>query len=304
MKHQLRAAIAALVLAACGSAPGIASVAEFEMELDANGHIRVPVMVGNEGTFDFILDTAASRTVVMSTLVEELAWVPLQDDRAVVSGTTGQVDVRLYEPVPLSLGQGISFTPEYLPGLNPLSIEGDPFYGILGSNLFEAYVVEFDAPGERLRFAGSATELTGHRARQFATADLTEIVEGIWSIEVMVGEVPVLALLDAGARQSMMNRAAAEALGITLPPTPAPGQGDRIAGASGHTMQGVMLQIGYIAVGEREWREALVSVADLHVFDVIGRADQPTMILASDLLFDGRLVVNYADAEVLVEIPN
>ena len=114
----------------------------------------------------------------------------------------------------------------------------------------------------------------------------------------------VTALLDTGARQTMMNRAAAEALGINLPPAPAPGQEDLIEGASGHSMQGIMLMVGRIAVGEREWRNTRGSVADLHVFDVLERSDQPTMILASDLLLEGRLVVSYADAEVLIELPN
>lgn len=103
-----------------------------------------------------------------------------------------------------------------------------------------------------------------------------------------------------GARASIMNRATAEALGVQLPELPA---AEDIRGATGHSMPAIALQVGHIEVGSREWRDVQVAVADLHVFDVLERAGQPTMILGSDLLFEGRLVVDYENASVLIELP-
>lgn len=299
MKLRSIVAAAGLVLAACGGPSVAASVTEIPMERDANGHLRVPVAVADAGTFDFILHTAASRTAVMRPLVDELGWQPLEGQSANLNGSSGHTTIEMFEPVTLRIGGDVEFVPDLLPGLNALDIPGEPFYGILGSNFFETYAVEIDAPGERLRFSDDgAAPLLGDQAARFATADVSPLVEGIWMLEVMIGDVPVTALLDTGARGSMLNRAAAEALGITLPDTAAP---ETISGASGHQMGGIGLQLDSISVGDRVWRNKQVLVSDLHVFDVLDIQDVPAMVLASDLLLDGRLVVDYAAGRLFVE---
>lgn len=300
MKLKFLLAAAGLALAACGGQPTIAAVTEIPMELDANGHMRVPVAVGDEGTYDFILDTAASRTSVMDNLVQELGWQPLEGEAAVVNGSSGQASIRLYEPVPLGIGEDVAFTPDLLPALNPLSIPGDPFYGILGSNFFEAYAVEFDTASARLGFTsdGAAALLAGD-TEKFAEVPIRPVLQGLWAMDVDIEGVTVTALIDTGARNSMMNRAAAGALGIDLPETAV---AQPISGASGHQMSGIALQLDVIAVGAREWHGQQVLVSDLHVFDVLGLQDQPAMIFASDMLFDGRLIIDYANNRAFVEV--
>jgi len=307
MKKKLGMAVSALVLAACmgpfSAASSLASITEMELELDANGHLRVPVGVGDAGTFDFILDTAASRTGVMQPLVQELNWQPREGERVIANGIAGATEIDMYAAQDLAIGNELVYRSQELPGMGDLTIPGDPFYGILGSDFFENYVVEIDAPGELIRFSETeASSLIGSAANDFSSAEISEIPEmGIWQLQVMIGEMPVTALLDTGARGSLMNRAAAEALGVDLPPPPAPGEGEDISGAAGHHQQGIGLQIGEISVGTRTWENVQLLVSDVHVFDVIGLGDVPAMILGSDLLFDGRLVVDYADGRVYIE---
>jgi len=281
--------------------PSFGHIVEIDLNLDANGHLRVPVDVGEAGTFDFILDTAASRTGVMQPLVRELDWQPLEGEGATVNGIAGATQIEMYAPQNLTIGGELPFRSQDLPALGELAIHGDPFYGILGSDFFENFAVEIDATGERLRFTGHGSEgLTD--GGNFSNAALTEHeVGGIWMLEVMVGDVPVAALLDTGARGSVMNRAAAEALGVQLPPAPPIGEGEDITGAAGHHQAGIGLQIGEISIGDRTWENVQVVVSDVHVFDVLEMQDRPAMILASDLLFDGRLVVDYADGRVYIE---
>jgi len=292
-------AVLGLNIAACASVS--ASVTEMPLELDANGHIRVPVTVAGEGPYDFILDTAASSTAVMRPLVEELGWQPLEGEGATVNGTAGAAQIDLFQPVQLGVGSAVNFTPEILPSLNALEITGAPFYGILGSDFFEMFAVEIDAPGQSLRLTeGSSAALIGDGG--FASTEMYEIVDGIWALDVMVGDQQITALLDTGARGSVMNRAAAEALGIDLPPS-AESNGEEITGAAGHAVRGIGLQVDRISAGDRVWENEQVLVSDLHVFDVLGIADQPAMIFASDLLFQGRLVIDYGRGRIFLGQP-
>ena len=203
--------------------PSFGHIVEMDLNLDANGHLRVPVAVGEAGTFDFILDTAASRTGVMQPLVQELNWQPLEGEGATVNGMAGAAKIDMYAPQNLAIGGELPFQSQDLPGLGQLNILGEPFYGILGSDFFEKFTVEIDAPGERLRFSGHGAEGLTEGANFSAAALSEHPLGGIWMLEVMVGDVPVTALLDTGARGSVMNRAAAEALGVQLPPAPSAG---------------------------------------------------------------------------------
>jgi len=300
VKISIALAAAGLMFAACGGHASIASVTEIPMERDINGHMRVPVDVGDAGTYDFILDTAASRTAVMDNLVQELGWRPLEGEDGVLNGSSGQASIDLYAPVALGIGDGVVFTPDLLPALNPLDIPGDPFFGILGSNFFGAYAVEFDPAAQVLRFTGDgAAAFLGGGDSRFAEVSIQPAAAGLWSTTLVVNGVDVAAVIDTGARHSMMNRAAASALGIELPEGAAL---EPISGASGHQTSGIALQVDAIAAGERVWNGQQVLVSDLHVFDVLGLHDRPAMIFASDMLLDGRLIVDYANDRAFIEI--
>ena len=282
------------------SQAAVAQALTLPLELDANGHLRVPVTFENGESYDFILDTAASRTGITQSLVAALGLKPIMDgEKAVVHGTTGQRKIDMYAPMTVKVGGVIAYETPSLPALGHLNIQGKPFYGILGSDFFEQYVVEIDAIGGRLVLStGSGKDLAGDG--DFAAVSIRRHPGGVWMLDTMIGGVKITAFLDTGARHSVLNPATAEALGIDLPQTFENGS-QKIHGASGHDAQGIALKLEAVKAGDRTWKNPRVTVADIHIFKALRLSDEPAMILGSDLLYDGRLIVDYGARTVYLE---
>ena len=281
------------------SQTAMAQTLTLPLELDANGHLRVPITFENGESYDFILDTGASRTGIMQPLVAALGLKPIDGESVVVHGTTGQRQINMYAPMTVKVGGVITYETPLLPALGPLNIPGKPFYGILGSDFFEQYVVEIDAIGGRLVLSsGSAIDLAGDG--DFAAVSIRSHPRGIWMLETMIGGVKITALLDTGARVSILNPATAEALGIDLRQA-FENASEKINGASGHGARGIALKLEALRAGDRTWRNPQVTVADIHIFEALGLSAEPAMILGSDLLFDGRLIVDYGARTVYIE---
>ena len=271
------------------------------LELDSNGHLRVPVLMEDGATYDFILDTAASRTGLMQPLVEALGLKPDVDSAGVLNGTTGAAQITLYAPTTMMIGGVLEYRSPPLPGLGSLNIPGEPFYGILGTDFFEHYVVEIDAIGKQLVLS-TANHLSSKEMEAFSIVPIRPMDEGLWMLDARIGGVVLPAILDTGARNTMLNPAGAEALGVQLPASFEQGQ-EKISGATGHSARGIGLQVGSLSVGDRQWSSATVLVSDLHVFSMLGLSRAPALILASDLLFQGRLLIDYEAGELYLEKP-
>lgn len=269
------------------------------LEIDANGHLRVPVTMENGESYDFILDTAASRTSLMQALVDELGLQPDAENSGTLYGTTGSSQIAMYPPMRIKVGGELEYQTPPLPALGDLHIPNEPFYGILGSDFFEEFVVEIDAVGGRL-VLGSENPLSSTEQDSFGVAEIRPHAEGIWVLDTQVGDVEVTAILDTGARNSILNVAAATAMGVQLPESFADGS-EEINGATGHSARGIALQLGSLQAGDREWLNPHVAVADIPIFDTLGLGSEPAMMLASDLLLRGRLVVDYKHRLVYFE---
>lgn len=272
------------------------------LEIDANGHLRVPVTMENGQSYDFILDTAASRTSLMKALVDELGLQPDADNSGVLHGTTGSRDISLYPPMKIKVGDAVEYQTQLLPALGDLHIPDEPFYGILGSDFFEEFVIEIDAVGGRLVLGGENPIDAGDQDK-FTVAEIRPHIEGIWVLNTYVGDVEVTAILDTGARTSILNVPAAEALGVELPDSFVNGS-EEINGATGYSARGIALQLGSLRAGAREWLSPHVGVADIPIFETLGLNEGPAMLLASDLLLQGRLVVDYKHRLVYLERAN
>jgi hypothetical protein len=87
-------ALAALALAAATST---AFAGEAGLVRDASGHFRTPVMIGDRGPYDFVVDTGAATTVVMQRLVDDLHAAPILGGGGLrVQGASGSAAVSNY----------------------------------------------------------------------------------------------------------------------------------------------------------------------------------------------------------------
>lgn len=137
------------LLAAISASLLLAPAGHLPIQLNGNT-MFVEVRVNGSGPYDFILDTGALASVISPHVVAELKLATL--DGGVAQGAGGRVESARVPNVTLELGgirmQGLQ------PGSFPMtSIEnsvGRRIDGIVGAELFHAYVVEIDYLGSEI----------------------------------------------------------------------------------------------------------------------------------------------------------
>jgi hypothetical protein len=273
--------------------------AEIALTRNSYGLYTIDVDVGRSVLFSgdpqadpvpFIVDTAANTSAVPRLIAEQL--VREQDitlDR-IGHGFTGVFETGLI------LVDQINF------GLGPRRVEIaviDEHYGsvlssagLLGENAFNGETVTLDFPGERLlHAAGSTIENVGP----------LRLENG-----VIVGEArlrgqaePLRVIIDTGATESVLNPAAFGGRRSSERPQSiraegVDGQDQRVRRATRRMFPG--LQVGELCIGL-----FTISVLDVYVFEHLGWAEQPAMLIGMDLLEHSLITIDYRTGAVRLE---
>lgn len=127
--------------------------------LDEN-RIVLPVHVNGSGALHFILDTGADHNLVNRTAAPALG-IPLQHGQAQPGVGTGQQSVSLYQRSGVTLALGdlpLPFHTVVVLSLDSLAMRtGSSIDGVIGSDLFERYVVVIDYPHKVLSLCKAGT---------------------------------------------------------------------------------------------------------------------------------------------------
>jgi hypothetical protein len=123
---------------------GVAASGVFVPMLDFGGRPGVAVRINGKGPFPFIVDTGASRTVVESSLAEELSLASAGAENTIAQLEIGDVSVRDVAVVvgPLLSIPGKSATPR----------------GVLSPTSFADYLMTFDFPRRQISLRSGALE--------------------------------------------------------------------------------------------------------------------------------------------------
>lgn len=256
---------------------------------------QVPVTLNSSVRAHFIVDTAASETLLTDRIIAELG-LNGRGEPAELAGATGRSAILFYRLRSLRLG-----TREYrslgaysFPRL-AAPVEAD---GLIGADVLRRHVVEFDMPGQRLRLFDHRTDFTRANDR-WAVVPFHERADGLLIVPVSIGRITMPALLDTGAVQNIVNHEAARQLGLTL--FPDSDSREPITGVSGHVQDMNQLEISRFRIGDFNFGASRVGITDLAVFDTLEISDGPAMLLSADALTDRRFIIDYPRNRLLIE---
>lgn len=300
--------LGALILAeartvAAEPAPAVAvpaAVAAQPLEILPSGHPVVLVSIDGGAPKRFVIDTAASTTTIMPKLRAEMPGLvaKLSDDP--LDGAAGRSDVETTLVKQIEVAGHVFRSPELMllpPG--PTDRLGTD--GILGADIIADYAIELDIPGRRWRMTPKvvATTLDGLPASVAFTLDDMRAPR----LKISLNGVEVPAILDTGARGTIINWAAAKAIGIT-PDSPGVVKATDIKGATNHAMPSVEAPIAALTIGEAKVEGKKVRIADLSIFKVLGfTLEQPAVILGIDMFADRRFVIDHPGLRLHVSPP-
>lgn len=245
------------------------------VKVDEEGRLLIDVDVGGRGTYPFLLDTGADRTVVYRTLtvLAELEAVPLRSER--VRTATGTREMQLYQldyvealGMRLPIGETVVFP-------DPRTRER---YGILGVDLMR---------GRTLQVLGAEAKLLeeapSYEGEGWYTIAGRPVGRGSLAVMVRIGDLEVPAFVDTGAARTIINQPALFALEDAY--------GEELKGgyttvaAAGGRMVARRLTAPQLSIGDWQLAQQDLVAAQLPVFTFWGARQVPAMILGADILF-------------------
>jgi hypothetical protein len=208
-----------------------------------------------------------------------------------VAGRVTTQDVRLHEltldgaSFRMEKGVGVGELPGF-PGIVP------PVSGLLGADVLSRFEVDLDLPAGRMSLY-SATGCAGYRPWEGATAlPIARERGGLAFVMAQVDGRPVRALLDTGARTTLVTRAAAIGLGVTR----ATLAGDAQFAGSGVGPGSIAYRrhrFGSLGLPGAMLRDPTVNIADLRLPGV-------EMLLGADFLGQRRTWISYGTSRLFL----
>jgi len=261
-----------------------------------SGHYVSPVTVNGGGPFDFVVDTGAEGCAVYQQFADERG-LPLAGEES-LQGQTGTTTIRLAR-VDSIVTAGVSAGPLSCAVLPPRR-DGARLNGIVGLDSMTPYAVLFDTAKSRLTFYASGVKPTDCLGAGYVAIAARHLDSTLLAFAVSINGANGTAVLDSGARRSVINRKFAVAAGVDLQALQADAP---LYGATGVEQELRHGRLGTLAINGRAWPEVSGTVADLPVFEAFGVADEPAMILGLDFLEGGALLVDFPAMMVYIARP-
>jgi len=263
--------------------------AEVPLRWDATGHVVVPTMVNGTGPVDFIMDTGADETGVFSGLAKQLN-LPAAGTTD-LSGATGSAESVQLRVSALSV-DGHEIT-NFLVDTLPDRPDGAKLGGIVGADLMadRLTVMDFGCGTLALLPLNSSKRVMGSHAHLVNAGSIPGGKQ--LTLPVTINGASGLALLDSGARTTLINRQFAAAAGLD-PQSAAFRDGDPARGASQTAINSRVGTIGAVMFAGITRKRATARVVDLPFLEEAGLSHSAVMVLGLDLLRGTRLSVDFS----------
>ena len=266
-----------------------AAQAEVPLSWDSTGHVVVPAMVNGKGPFEFILDTGADESAVYFWFAQSL-HLPAGRRRE-LSGATGSVaetGTRLS-----ALAVDGNFIHQVDADTMPDRADGAKLAGVVGVDMMfdRLAILDFGCgTAALLPIQGARREIVGAGATLVKAGAIRDGKQ--LTLPVIVNGAAGVAVLDTGARQTLINYRFASAAGVN-PESALFRGGVPTRGVTAKSVAARVGPIGTVSFAGIKRRHVVARVVNLPSLEGDGLASGPAMILGLDLLRGTRLTVDY-----------
>ena len=267
------------------------------MEVLPSGHPVAGVSLDGSKPLRFVIDTAASSTSILPRLRATMPAAMHAAGTQNLNGAAGQTQIET-----LTLGRltvdGRSFDGLKAFALPPSPVDDLGVDGVLGADVLARFALEMDMPGRTWRLADAPTPAMLEGLLPPVPIALDEALTP--RLTAHLDGIAIPAILDTGARGSILNWAAARQLGLA-PDSPGVTKASPVKGVTAHGAPSVIATFRELRIGAARKSEASLRIADLPVFAALGFAeDQPAMIIGIDMLADRRFVIDHPGRRLFV----
>ena len=275
-------------------APTASAIDIINLEREQYERMTVPVTIGGEGPFRFMIDTGAQATVLSRALADELT---LQDRKTAT--LVGMASARRVETTPIEEFQlgSRSFYIRQAPIVEGETIGGAD--GILGLDSLQNQRVLLDFRRREI-FVDDAEQLGGNAGYEIVVKAREKFGQLIITSARLDG-IDVDVVVDTGAQGSVGNmallerlRARSRDLGET-----------EMTDVNGHTVTGPVRVGRQLDIGRASVQNFAILFADSQAFHSLGLAEEPTLILGmEELKLFRRVAIDFKTRRVLFDLPH
>jgi predicted aspartyl protease len=281
-------AVAAVSLAAAPPEPAPPAPAEIATRNDTVMRLTVPVTIGGQGPFQFIVDTGADRTVVSREVAARLSLPP--GNRARLHAIAGVSEISTVRLPRLGIA-GLESD-----GISAAALDQDNIgaQGLLGVDALKGRRIVMD-------FAKGTMTILPAGEREVVDSDMIVVTARsrfgqLVLVDADIGGTPVTVVIDSGAQNSIGNSALRRLLTrrgrLAFLDT-------QLIDVAGGRLPAQIATVGHIRIGGLNVDNAVIAFADAHPFKRFGLMDRPAMLLGMDTLRGFRRVsVDFAEKRV------
>lgn len=278
--------------AASSSAQDASDVEVVNGRADRADRMTVPVQIGSNGPYHFLLDTGSQKTVLSIDLAARLALAPIEKKRIVGVAGVGTADTAVLDE--LGLGRRSFY------GLTVLLFEGRHIGadGIVGTESLQNQRVLMDFARNRMA-VGDAKTLGGNSGYEIVVTARRKSGQLIMTHADIDG-VRTDVVIDTGSDTSIGNRALQRALGQ---------RGDLgKAVLASVTGQETIADLGYakrLGVGDITIRNLVIAYSDGPAFKALDLDRRPALLLGMrELRLFKRVAIDFSTRKVMFDLPS
>ena len=257
---------------------------------DRIGRVWAPVIINGQGPFRLVLDTGATGSAVIQSVVTRLG-ISTADARTVqLHGVTGSAMVPTVPVSSLEVGD-LFLEGKYLP------VVADAFggaEGVLGTEGLLDKRIAIDFRKDEISITRSRKQRAG---ADFVPVPLTLGKYRLMMLDVTIGSIPVKAILDTGAQVTLGNSALRDLLkrrriesGVTA-----------VIGVTLDVAAAEVMPVPTMHIGPIEVRGLRLTFGDMFIFERWKLTREPALLIGMDIIgsFDA-MVIDYPKRELQI----
>ena len=258
---------------------------------DSSDRLTVPVRIGKNGPYDFLIDTGAERTVLARGLAERLGLVP--NGRATLVGVAGSLAVDLVDVAEVRLGSR-SFYDLSAPLLEGSHIGAD---GIIGLDGLRNRRVMIDFK-RNLIAVDDAKQLGGNRGFEIVVRARLRGDQLIMTNAVVDG-IKTDVVIDTGSQNTIGNRALQRAMARRRAP-----EKTSLTSVTGQSIAADLVFARRVTIGNLDFTDLAVIFADSPPFERLGLSEKPALLLGmGQLRAFQRVAIDFQERKILFDLP-
>lgn len=263
--------------------------------------IVIPIELNGTGTFEFVVDTASSRTVLFDHVRARLGLSVDPKATMTIYGMVGEQSAIALKLDSLRIGD------ELLRGIEVADLpdprhDDDEADGILGLDILERYDLLFDRGSETFHLYSRRTGLPHQVADwnqvRLQHQKLPTTPCAFWFFGTLLNHSASATLLDLGAGITVINWQMAEKMGFHKADFPITQASEELRDVVGKSEPVILITELHIKIGQAYWANKSVLVANTKVFGLLGLDEIPATILGAGLLKDSSFAIDFKN-EVL-----